>query len=89
MAGGRTAVIAPPIPAMPSDGPAPYGIPRQPSAPAPAPAPYEPPLVELGHHVAPGAPAGSRSRTLVWIITIVAALVIGGGGAAAILLWQK
>ncbi|MEH0625358.1 zinc ribbon domain-containing protein [Streptomyces stelliscabiei] len=105
MAGARTAVIAPPIPAMPSGGPASHGVPRQPSvphqpsvpAPAPAPAPasasasasYEPPLVELGHHVAPGAPAGPRSRTLVWIITIVAALVIGGGGAAAILLWQK
>ncbi|WP_328223847.1 zinc ribbon domain-containing protein [Streptomyces sp. NBC_00310] len=92
MAGARTAVIAPPIPAMPSDGPAHYGIPRQPPAPAPAPAPtpYEPPLVELGHHhLPPAEPARPRSRTLIWAVTIAAAFVIGGGGAAAILLWQK
>ena len=88
MTGARTAVIAPPIPAMPSGGPAAHGVPQQPSVPAPA--PYEPPLVELGHHhLPPAAPAGPRNRTLVWTITILAAFVIGGGGAAAILLWQK
>lgn len=86
MTGARTAVIAPPIPAMPSTGPAPYGVPQQPSAPAP----YEPPLVELGqHHLPLPEPAGPRNRPLTWVFTIAAALVIGGGGAAAILLWQK
>ncbi|WP_319054062.1 zinc ribbon domain-containing protein, partial [Streptomyces europaeiscabiei] len=88
MTGARTAVIAPPVPAMPSSGPAAHGVPQQPSAPAPA--PYEPPLVELGHHhLPPTEPAGPRNRTLVWTITIAAAFVIGGGGAAAILLWHK
>ncbi|UUU31620.1 zinc ribbon domain-containing protein [Streptomyces sp. CA-210063] len=84
MTGARTAVIPPPIPAMPSNGPAGYGVPSQP------PAPYEPPLVELGpHHLPPPEPAKSRSRTLVWTLTIAAAFVVGGGGAAAILLWQR
>lgn len=88
MTGARTAVIAPPIPAMPSNGPAGYGIPPQSSAPTPA--PYEPPLVELGpYHLPPPEPTKPRSRTLVWTLTIAAAFVIGGGGAAAILLWQK
>ncbi|MFE7838001.1 zinc ribbon domain-containing protein [Streptomyces sp. NPDC057474] len=90
LTGARTAVIAPPIPAMPGNGPAAYGFPQQPSAPVPAPVPYEPPLVELGHHHLPPAdPAKPRNRTLIWTITIAAAFVIGGGGAAAILLWQK
>lgn len=96
MAGARTAVIAPPVPAMPGAAPPPYGahIPPQgtpaqaPSAPAPA--PYESPLVELGHHFPPPAePTKPRGRTLLWTLTILAAFVIGGGGAAAILLWQK
>ncbi|MFE7759870.1 zinc-ribbon domain-containing protein [Streptomyces sp. NPDC057438] len=89
MAGARTAVVAPPVPAMPSNGPAAHGVPHQPSVPAPA--AYEPPLVELGHHhqPPPAAPAGPRGRALVWAVTIVAALVVGGGGAAAILLWQR
>ncbi|WP_371577885.1 zinc-ribbon domain-containing protein [Streptomyces sp. NBC_01314] len=92
MTGARTGVIAPPIPAMPSSGPAAYGVPQQPSvqAQAQAPAPYESPLVELGHHhLPPAEPAKPRNRTLIWAITIAAAFVIGGGGAAAILLWQK
>ncbi|WP_033528248.1 zinc ribbon domain-containing protein [Streptomyces gottesmaniae] len=89
MTGARTAVIAPPVPAMPSSGPtAAHGLPRQ--AAAPAPAPYEPPLVELGHHhLPPAEPPKSRSRTLIWTLTVVGAFVIGGGGTAAILLWQK
>ncbi|UJV41376.1 zinc ribbon domain-containing protein [Streptomyces sp. AMCC400023] len=87
MAGARTAVIPPPVPAMPSSGPTlGHGVPGQPTAPAP----YEPPLVELGHHhLPPTEPPKSRSRTLTWVLTIAAAFVIGGGGAAAILLWQK
>lgn len=91
MTGARTAVIAPPIPAMPSSGPtAAHGLPQQAPAPAPAPAPYEPPLVELGHHhLPPAEPPKSRSRTLIWTLTVVGAFVIGGGGTAAILLWQK
>lgn len=92
MTGARTAVVAPPVPAMPSDGPTAHAVPHQPSVPAPvtAPAAYEPPLVELGHHQRPpAAPAGTRGRALVWIVTIVTALVVGGGGAAVILLWQK
>ncbi|MFF9776921.1 zinc-ribbon domain-containing protein [Streptomyces sp. NPDC013978] len=89
MTGGRTAVIAPPVPAMPSSGPAAaHGVPGHPSAPAPA--PYEPPLVELGHHhLPPAEPPKSRNSTLIWTLTIAAAFVIGGGGAAAIMLWQK
>ncbi|MFF5361591.1 zinc ribbon domain-containing protein [Streptomyces scabiei] len=99
MTGARTAVLAPPGPAMPSGGPTAPGVPHQPSVPtsnparvtAPVTAAYEPPLVELGHQhqQPPAAPTGTRGRALVWIVTIVAALVIGGGGAAAILLWQK
>ncbi|MFF7389920.1 zinc ribbon domain-containing protein [Streptomyces scabiei] len=91
MTGARTAVIAPPIPAMPSHGPATaHGVPPQPSVPAPAPAPHEPPLVELGpHHLPPAGSPKSRSRALIWTLTIAAAFVIGGGGAAAILLWQR
>ncbi|MBP5869161.1 zinc-ribbon domain-containing protein [Streptomyces scabiei] len=99
MTGARTAVLAPPVPAMPSGGPTAPGVPHQPSVPtstqvtAPVTAAYEPPLVELGHQYQhqqpPAAPAGTHGRALVWIVTIVAALVIGGGGAAAILLWQK
>ncbi|MFM9588738.1 zinc ribbon domain-containing protein [Streptomyces scabiei] len=96
MTGTRTAVLAPPVPAMPGGGPAVPGVPHQPSVPTSAPAPvtaaYEPPLVELGHQYQqppPSAPAPPRGRALVWIVTIVAALVIGGGGAAAVLLWQR
>ncbi|MDW8807014.1 zinc ribbon domain-containing protein, partial [Streptomyces scabiei] len=97
MTGARTAVLAPPVPAMPSGGPTVPGAPHQPSVPtstpaqvtAPVTAAYEPPLVELGHHQPTSPPTGPRGRALVWIVTIVAALVIGGGGAAAILLWRK
>ncbi|MEI5528140.1 zinc ribbon domain-containing protein [Streptomyces brasiliscabiei] len=86
LTGGRTATTAPPVPPMPGMPAMPGGGPT----PMPAPAPYEPPLVHLDHHRAPSAePPASRSRTLVWTLTIAAAFVIGGGGAAAILLWQK
>ncbi|MEE1830600.1 zinc ribbon domain-containing protein [Streptomyces sp. SP17KL33] len=89
MTGARTAVIAPPVPPMPSNGPAAaHGVPGHSSTPAPA--PYEPPLVELGHHhLPPAEPPKSRNGTLIWTLTIAVAFVIGGGGAAAIMLWQK
>ncbi len=99
MAGARTAVIPPPMPAMPSGGPAPaYGFPPQtssfpmpqPSTPTPTPVPHEPPLYELAHQLPPTTtPPNPRGRALVWITTIAAAFVIGGGAAVAILLIQK
>ncbi|WNZ09356.1 hypothetical protein [Streptomyces sp. 11x1] len=46
--------------------------------------------MEMGqHHLPPAEPPKSRSRALIWALTIAAAFVIGGGGAAAILLWQR